>query len=202
MAKGKCWAPRRAPQTQGGLQVFQVFPPPGAHGETRAAEEPLLWRWLGEEQQPLPNLPGPLLSLSFGLDTFLCRKKGTELQPGRLLTPGARGEEWHPPPKLNSVSTPVISKKQKLSSSRRRAIQTHLEVPGGNPSSLGEENKRKLKALPLGKGRNACCLTFHDAWRKATSPTLMVTVPAKTRRKQNASDPLPDSPATSLTSTK
>lgn len=130
------------------------------------------------------------------------RKKGTELQPGRLLTPGARGEEWHPPPKLNSVSTPVISKKQKLSSSRRRAIQTHLEVPGGNPSSLGEENERKLKALPLGKGRNACCLTFHDAWRKATSPTLMVTVPAKTRRKQNASDPLPNSPAASLTSTK
>lgn len=29
----------------------------------------------------------------------------------------------------------------------------HLEVTGGNLLFLGEENKRKQKALPLGKGQ-------------------------------------------------
>lgn len=38
---------RRAPPTQGSLQVFQVFPAPGAHGETGAGSGASPGCWLG-----------------------------------------------------------------------------------------------------------------------------------------------------------
>lgn len=152
------WAHRRAPHTQRGSHCVSGFSSTrcsqGRPG-SECADRPALWCWLGKgiaacaEPSPDPSLLSVLLIQSLHL-----QDGGTELQPGHTSgSPTAGGGEGHPPPKLNSNPSPLSFLRNKSLNSWWEGQPKCILSSLGNPLYLGVENRRKDKALSLGKGQ-------------------------------------------------